>query len=325
VAHPSISPRAYRRLTLGALLLLAAIVVSGAAVRLTGSGLGCPEWPNCENGRLVAPLQRHALIEFTNRTITGLVSVAVILAVLGSIWRVPRRRDLIWLSWGLVAGVVAQIVLGGVTVLVDLSPPFVMAHFLLSMALLADAVVLHDRACQPGGPRRRIVAPEIATAVWVLVGAAVLVLFTGTVVTGSGPHGGDEHVRRLDFFIPDVARLHGVSVMLFLALTLLTLWLMRRTSSPARVQQRGRWLVYAIFVQAAIGYTQYFTGVPVLLVGFHIAGAVCVWTATVALASSLSRSRGDGVEELERGVDEPEVLRGGEVIGARKGDESRVG
>ena len=154
VARPSISPRAYRRLTLGALLLLAAIVVSGAAVRLTGSGLGCPDWPNCENGRLVAPLERHTLVEFTNRTITGLVSVAVILAVLGSMWRVPRRRGLIWLSWGLVAGVLAQIVLGGVTVLVDLSPPFVMAHFLLSMALLADAVVLHDRACQRGGPRR---------------------------------------------------------------------------------------------------------------------------------------------------------------------------
>ncbi|HMK12321.1 MAG TPA: COX15/CtaA family protein, partial [Acidimicrobiales bacterium] len=84
MAHPSISPRAYRRLTLGALLLLAAIVVSGAAVRLTGSGLGCPDWPSCENGRLVAPLQRHAVIEFTNRTITGLVSIAVILAVLGS-------------------------------------------------------------------------------------------------------------------------------------------------------------------------------------------------------------------------------------------------
>ena len=206
MARPTITPGAYRRLTLGALLLLAAIVVSGAAVRLTGSGLGCPDWPNCDDGRLVAPIEKHALVEFTNRTITGLVSVAVILAVLGSIWRVPRRRDLTWLSCGLVAGVVAQIVLGGVTVLVDLSPPFVMAHFLLSMALLADAVVLHDRAIQPDGPRRRPVVPEIATAVWVLVGAAALVLFTGTIVTGSGPHGGDEHVRRLDFFIPDVAR-----------------------------------------------------------------------------------------------------------------------
>jgi cytochrome c oxidase assembly protein subunit 15 len=325
VARPTISPRAYRRLTLGAVLLLAAIVVSGAAVRLTGSGLGCPDWPNCENGRLVAPLEKHALVEFTNRTITGLVSVAVILAVLGSMWRVPRRRDLIWLSWGLVAGVLAQIVLGGVTVLVDLSPPFVMAHFLLSMALLADAVVLHDRACQRGGPRRRVVVQDVATAVWVLVGAAVLVLFTGTIVTGSGPHGGDENVRRLSFFIPDVARLHGASVMLFLALTLLALWLMRRTSAPSRTQQRGRWLVYAICVQAAIGYTQYFTGVPVLLVGFHIAGAVCVWTATVALASSLSRSGGDGVEELERGIDEPEVLGRGEVVGAREGDQTRVG
>ena len=101
VRRPSITPQLYRRFTLGALLLLAAIVVSGAAVRLTGSGLGCPDWPNCDDGRLVAPFEKQAMIEFTNRTITGLVSVAVILAVLGSVWRVPRRSDLVWLSWGL--------------------------------------------------------------------------------------------------------------------------------------------------------------------------------------------------------------------------------
>lgn len=323
--HPSITPKLYRRFTLGALLSLAAIVVSGAAVRLTGSGLGCPDWPNCDNGRLVAPFEKQAMIEFTNRTITGLVSVAVILAVLGSIWRVPRRRDLVWLSWGLVAGVVAQIVLGGITVLVHLSPPIVMAHFLLSMVLIADAVVLHLRAGEPDGPRRPVVDRDVGFASWVLLAAAAIVLFTGTIVTAAGPHGGDEDVRRLDLFIPDVARVHGASVILFLVLTLGTLWLMHRTSAPTRVQRLGQWLVVAICVQGAIGYTQYFTGVPVLLVGIHIAGAVCVWIATVALAASMSSSARNGVEELEGSVDEAEVLRGGEVIGTGQGHESRVG
>jgi hypothetical protein len=160
VARPSISPGAYRRLTPGALLLLAAIVVSGAAVRLTGSGLGCPDWPNCEKGRLVAPLEKHALVEFTNRTITGLVSVAVILAVLGSMWRVPRRRDLIWLSWGLVAGVLALGYLG-----YDAWN----TSGRLQLARFASTCTRRSRA-----PRRtateELIAQDVATAVWVLVG-----------------------------------------------------------------------------------------------------------------------------------------------------------
>ncbi|RPI04248.1 MAG: hypothetical protein EHM63_10180 [Actinobacteria bacterium] len=162
-------------------------------------------------------------------------------------------------------------------------------------------------------------------ASWVLLGAAAIVLFTGTIVTAAGPHGGDEDVRRLDLFIPDVARVHGASVIVFLVLTLGTLWLMHRTGAPRRVRRVGQWLVVAICVQGAIGYTQYFTGVPVVLVGFHVAGAVCVWIATVALAASLKTSAGDGVEELERGVDEAEVLGSGEVVGTGQGHESRVG
>src|SRR5688572_28786990 len=132
----------YRRITLGALLALALIVVSGAAVRLTGSGLGCEDWPNCSENRVVAPLEFHAVIEFVNRMFTGVVSVAVILAVLGSLALERRRRDLTLLSLGLVAGVIAQIVLGGLVVLFDLSPWLVMGHFVLSMVLVWNAVVL---------------------------------------------------------------------------------------------------------------------------------------------------------------------------------------
>ena len=123
-------------------------------MRLTGSGLGCPDWPTCDGSQVVSEFRdTPEIIEFVNRMITGLVSVAVAAAVLGARRRQPYRRDLVLLAWGLVAGVVAQIVLGGITVLLELTPPAVMGHFLLSMALVADAVVLHHRAGEPdGGP-----------------------------------------------------------------------------------------------------------------------------------------------------------------------------
>jgi len=144
----SLSPEAYRRITLLAAILLAIIIVTGGAVRLTDSGLGCPSWPNCEAGRLTphSASDYNAMVEFVNRMFTGLVSIAVIVAVLGSLVRTPRRRDLVWLSCGLVLGVFAQAVLGGLTVLFELKPGFVMAHFLVSIVLLTNAVVLYHRA-----------------------------------------------------------------------------------------------------------------------------------------------------------------------------------
>jgi heme a synthase len=266
----SLSPEAYRRVTLAAALALAFIIVTGAAVRLTGSGLGCPDWPTCEQGRLVAPLEYHAMVEFVNRTVTGLVSLAVMLAVLGSLVRRPRRRDLVWLSLGLVAGVVGQIVLGGMTVLFHLWPPLVMGHFILSMILLWNAVVLHHRA---GDEQPVPVGRDEKTMTRLVVVAAAVVVFTGTIVTATGPHGGDEEVARLPFFLPDVARIHGVSVVLLLALTVATL-----VRLPADARGGGFRFLAVLLVQAAIGYVQYFTGVPVLLVGLHILGAVAVWT-----------------------------------------------
>ncbi len=290
---PVLSPAAYRRVTLVALVALAFIIVSGAAVRLTGSGLGCPDWPTCADDRVVAPLEYHAMVEFVNRTVTGLVSVAVILAVLGSLRRRPRRSDLTWLSVGLVAGVLGQIVLGGLTVLFELKPGFVMAHFLLSMVILADAVVLHERAGRPDDA----VPPACASAAGdvdvrrlasLTVVAAGLVLFLGTVVTSSGPHGGDEKAERLQFALPDVARLHGASVILFLGLVLVTLWRLRAAKAPARALRRGEAVLAVSVAQAAIGYLQYFNGVPALMVGFHVAGAAAVWVATLRFRLALA-------------------------------------
>ncbi|MBW3575090.1 MAG: COX15/CtaA family protein [Actinobacteria bacterium] len=283
MALPPISPGAYRRVTLFALVALGFIVLTGAAVRLTGSGLGCTDWPTCEQGRL-APAEitdAPAMIEFANRLLTGVVSVAVILAVTGALRRVPRRRDLVWLAWGLVAGVVAQIVLGGLVVLFELSPRLVMGHFLLSMAILWNATVLHHRAGRPDGPRVPLVAPTTLRLGRLAGGAAAVVVFTGTVVTAAGPHAGDRQAARLELFVPDVARVHGIAVVLLVAVAVCLLVALRREAAPASAQRSARALLAVLLAQAAIGYTQYFTGVPAALVGAHVLGAVLVWVAVI--------------------------------------------
>lgn len=283
----SLSPRAFERICAGALVALAAIVVTGGAVRLTGSGLGCPDWPTCASGRVVAPLEYHALVEFTNRVVTGLVSLAVIVAVLGSLLRVPRRRDLVWLSLGLVAGVVGQIVLGGLVVLFHLWPPLVMGHFAVSMALLADAVVLLHRAGRVDGslPVAAASTAERALARALVAGAAVVILL-GTVVTGSGPHAGSnegELVERLPFALRDVARLHGAAVLWLITVAVVLAVRVVRTAAAPAVVRSSRVLVVVLVAQAAVGYAQYFLGVPPLLVAVHIAGAAAVWIAVIRL------------------------------------------
>lgn len=286
-----LSPRVYRQVTLVALVSLGFIVVTGAGVRLTGSGLGCPDWPTCAEGRIVAPLEYHALVEFINRTVTGLVSLAVMVAVLGSLIRRPRRRDLTWLSLGLVAGVIGQIVLGGLVVLFHLAPPLVMGHFVLSMLLLADATVLHHRACQPDDVRlRRAVSPENLSMGHLLIAAASVAILLGTVVTGSGPHAGSSEgqlVERLPFDVGEVARLHSIAVVVFAALTLFLLRSLRLGGAPRPVLRRGEVLLAVLVAQAAVGYAQYFTAVPPLLVAIHILGAVGVWIATLRLVLSM--------------------------------------
>jgi cytochrome c oxidase assembly protein subunit 15 len=280
-----LSPRAYQRVTLAALVALAFIVVTGAAVRLTASGLGCPNWPTCDDGRIVAPLEYHAMVEFVNRTVTGLVSVAVILAVLGSLGRRPRRKDLTLLSLGLVAGVIGQIVLGGLVVLFHLYPPLVMGHFVVSMLLLLDATVLHHRAGLPdSGVDRPAVGPEQVVLARVLLAAASVAILLGTVVTGSGPHAGShdgELVDRLPFDISAVARVHSLSVLLFVGITLFLARSLRLAGAAPSLQQRVRVLLGVLLLQAGVGYAQYFTGVPAFLVAVHVLGAVAVWIATL--------------------------------------------
>ena len=283
-----LSPPAYRRVTLVALVLLSAIIVSGGAVRVTGSGLGCPDWPTCADGKLAPKLFEqsagHATIEYVNRLITGLVSAVVIVAVLGSLARVPRRRDLTWLSVGLVAGVLGQIVLGGITVLTDLHPVAVQSHFLLSLVIVACAVTLHWRAGrEPGraGPPSASVPRVVRDLSRLTIGLLLAAILAGTVLTGTGPHGGDPEAQRFALDPRDVAQVHGVLVELFTAALLATLVMGWRRGVPLLALRRGTVAVGAAIAQSILGYTQYFTGVPALLVGLHIFGATAVWIAVL--------------------------------------------
>ncbi len=285
-----ISAPRYRQISVGALISLSVIIVSGAAVRLTNSGLGCDDWPNCNSERFVDVSSAHAAIEQVNRLFTGVVVAAVIAAVLGSLIREGRRRDLVLISWMLVVGVVANAVLGAVTVWVDLHPYAVQGHLLLSMGLIAAGAVLVRRAGEPDNVARRktVDAASRWLAGLLLIGTSVAIV-TGTVVTGAGPHAGDEEAVRLGVDIASAARVHGVSVVVTISVAL-ALALRARVGGPASALRPSLsiWLFTAL-LQAAVGYTQYFTGVPAILVGAHVAGATAVQLTTVIVLLDTSR------------------------------------
>jgi cytochrome c oxidase assembly protein subunit 15 len=273
-----------------------AIVVTGGLVRITGSGLGCPTWPECVGGSLT-PIRHqeqgfHPLVEFANRMLTFALLVVVVAAVVVAMRRRPRRSSLVWLAWGGVVGVLAQAVLGGITVRTRLNPLTVAAHFLLSMVLIAVAVALQQRAQDAGdAPPRSVVRPELRRVGQLLVPVAALVLVLGTLVTGSGPHAGDADTHRLSIDPRTIAWLHADLVMLFLGLAVATWLALRVSDAPERAQGRLVVLLGVIVAQGVIGYTQYFTGVPGGLVALHVAGACAVWVATLRVTYAL-RTRG---------------------------------
>lgn len=280
-----VTPSRFATFTAAALVAQVLIIMSGAAVRLTGSGLGCSDWPRCESDRLVAPLEFHPMVEFANRLVSFVVVATVALVIWGAMKRRPYRRDLVTLGWWIAAFTAAQIVVGGVTVRYDLWPPIVMAHFLFSMVLIAIAVVLHHRAHtdRAGSDRDRgssgasDLLLTIGIRLWLLVAGAA-VLLSGAIVTGSGPHGGDEEAERLGFYVPTVTRLHTATVFVFLAV-LLVLLLGPRVRSRPHLVRAGTVVLAAVVVQGAIGYYQYFNGVPALAVFLHVVGATFVWAS----------------------------------------------
>lgn len=280
-----LNPHQYRRVVFLAGVSLAVIVATGAAVRLTEAGLGCETWPACSEDRIVPELALHPWIEFGNRLLSGVVAVAVISAALLAYRRVPRRNDLVIWAWGLVAGVAGQIVLGGITVRVDLHPLFVGAHFLLSMVLLWNAVVLFVKASN--GPSRPVPAVDRRTILLgrLVMALAIVVLTVGTLVTGTGPHSGDSRADRLDIDLVAITRVHAILVWLLVAATVVLALKLYRSPGPA--QSATRWLLLAMVIQGLIGYIQYGTGVPAGLVEAHIIGATIVWSAVVYVVLAL--------------------------------------
>jgi len=270
------------------------LVVTGGAVRLTGSGLGCSTWPQCEPGSFTPALHDatsiHPLIEFGNRSLTGvltIIAVAVAVAVF-----TDRRRSRGFRTLGLVPilGVLAQALIGGVTVLLHLNPAVVGVHLLLSMTLVAASTVLLYRFDEPDGPVQRLVAPRAVVLSRALAVVAAVVLALGVVVTGSGPHGGDDTVA-FRFAVDPVliARLHAGAVWVFVALLVALLVVLVRGQAPPRARRAAYLLLGVTLGQGLIGYAQYFTGLPVVLVGLHMLGATLLTAATTWTLLTLRR------------------------------------
>nr|WP_246281223.1 COX15/CtaA family protein [Cellulomonas humilata] len=272
------------------------IIVTGGAVRLTSSGLGCSTWPQCEPGQFTPQLHSatsfHPYVEFGNRTVSVLlVAVAAVVAVLVVL---DRRRPWSYRRLGLVpvVGVLIQAVIGGITVLVDLHPAIVGSHLLISMALVAFSAWLVVRTSEGDGPAVRLVDRTTTLAVRALVALTTVVLVLGVVVTGAGPHSGDDEVGYRFGVDPWLmAKLHAASVWAFVAVLVVVLVLLRRRGVRGRPWTTGLVVLAVTLGQGAIGYVQLFTGLPIALVNLHMLGAALLAAAVTFFVGSL-RTRG---------------------------------
>jgi cytochrome c oxidase assembly protein subunit 15 len=297
----TIGPEAYSRVATVSFALLVGIVLTGAAVRLTGSGLGCPTWPQCNGRFITTELDFHGAVEYGNRLITGLVGVAVIAAALLALRRRPFRRDLLWLSLLLPLGVIGQIVLGGLVVKHDLPPELVMQHFLLSQLLVAASFALMWRARRveddsvPVEPRSNVLATRA------IVPLAALILVLGTITTGAGPHPGthgDQVAKRFVFEGGDTLHFmyewHGrFSTLLGLSAVALWLFLRRHGARPA-LRRAVTVLCVLLAAQGAVGLIQWASELPAGLVWVHITLASATWIAvlySVARAGRLASAQ----------------------------------
>jgi cytochrome c oxidase assembly protein subunit 15 len=276
------------------LVMNAVLVVTGGAVRLTDSGLGCPTWPHCTTGSFTphGAMGIHSMIEFGNRLLT-FVLAAVAIATFVAAWRYMRlrgRRDLMWLALLMGLFIPAQAVIGGITVLTELNPWVVSLHLLSSMAIIGISVVFlfRLRRLSPTGSARG----PVGWLAWGTFAAAWAVLYVGTVVTGSGPHAGDAKAPRNGLDSLEISQLHADLVFLFIGLTVGLLFTLHATHA-ARSARVAAWVLLGVEMsQGVIGYVQYFTGLPIVLVGFHMLGAAMVsaavtWVLLEARASAL--------------------------------------
>jgi cytochrome c oxidase assembly protein subunit 15 len=294
-ARLAVSPQRFRQIAVAALVALTAIVLTGAAVRLTDSGLGCPDWPRCY-GKVVPPLSFHSVIEFGNRIFSALVGFVALGAWIASLLRTPRRRDLVWTSALLPFGVLCQGVLGGFTVKHELAPGFVMAHFGLSMLILIAAVALAWKASHEPGDGARGGDP---LTIWIVRLAALLgaaVLFVGTVATAAGPHAGgegDQLIHRLHFkgaaTLTWIVHRHAVLATTLGLCVVLAWFLARRRMDDARLVDALMVVGVLMAAQGLVGNVQYALQLPADIVWVHVGLATITWVAllwAVACAGS---------------------------------------
>jgi cytochrome c oxidase assembly protein subunit 15 len=289
------SPATMRRLALAGVLASAGIVVTGAAVRLSNSGLGCLDWPTCTRASLVAARRAgeplfHTWIEFGNRTLTGVVEAVAVLVLIAA-WRYrgpgpgprTRRRDLVGLAALQPAGVVLQAVIGGIVVLTKLNPGWVAAHFLVSAAVVAAAVLLYVRCTEGTGPARWLVRRELRLLGSGVVALTAAMLAAGTVVTGTGPLAGAPGVPRFPLSLPAVTQFHAdIGWLLGGGVFALALGL-RLTGAPARLARLGYLLLGLLACQGVIGYAQYFAHLPAGLVWVHESASMLIWVTVLRL------------------------------------------
>jgi len=302
--HPGRAPRWARGIYIANLVAQAGIVVTGAVVRVTESGLGCPTWPECVDGSITPTSTQsqewHKYIEFGNRLLTFiLLALAIAALVTGLVDRRRRRRAglparpaLVALSVLPILGTVGQAILGGITVLTGLHPLIVGAHFLLSIAIIAGVVALVVRSGDPGdSPTVWLVPVPVRLLAWLLVTVSAVVVTLGVLVTGTGPHSGDDGAHRLGLDPRTVSWLHADVVLLFLGLLVGLLVALTLVRAPRSAIRRAWILLGVAIVQGTVGYTQYFTGLPEALVLVHVLGAVLLWIAVVFIPPAL-RTRG---------------------------------
>jgi cytochrome c oxidase assembly protein subunit 15 len=278
------NPVLLRRVALASVIANVGIVITGGAVRLTDSGLGCPTWPRCTDESYVpsGAWQAHTAIEFGNRTLTFVLAVIAIAGFLLALRQRPRRRRLVKLSVLAGLGIPAQALIGGLTVLSDLNPWVVGLHFLASTAVIAATYAFWRATTESDGAPAVIVAGPLWTLVRSVVVVGLAVIVVGVVATGSGPHAGDSGAARNGLDPESISQVHAEIVFLFLGLVFAA-WLALRAVGATHAAGRAALLLVVSLAQGLIGFVQYFTHLPEVLVGLHMAGSTAVWLATLAL------------------------------------------
>jgi cytochrome c oxidase assembly protein subunit 15 len=297
------SPAQFRWIALADFISMILIMLSGAAVRLSGSGLGCPDWPTCLRHQITGTNGYHSIIEYGNRLITGVLVVLTIFSLIAACLRIPYRKDLVVLSAALVVGLFANALLGALVVYSKLNPWLVNLHLILSLVMVVLGATLYHHSKYRYGPGENALVRDphfkrIARLTWIPL---LVVIYAGTVTTGAGPHAGGSQgqlvAQRLPIAFSQAAWIHSVAAMSFVMLVCGLLVAVWKTSAPLPLQLGVRRLAVISALQAVIGFTQYWTHVPVLLVELHILGATSVTIAVTQFnLRQISREREPGTK-----------------------------